>query len=67
MNLAGYAHNDLVSSCLLGCNCKYKGINHLLGEPGLLFPTYGENIRNQQLPDDPKSLDKAMYYRFTVV
>ncbi|SBV98404.1 Alpha/beta hydrolase fold [uncultured Eubacteriales bacterium] len=41
------------------------GINRLFGELGLLLPIYGENIRNQQLPDNLKSLDKAMYYRFT--
>ncbi|MEA4895436.1 MAG: alpha/beta hydrolase [Oscillospiraceae bacterium] len=41
------------------------GINRLLGELGHLLPIYGENIRNQQLPDNLKSLDKAMYYHFT--
>jgi pimeloyl-ACP methyl ester carboxylesterase len=41
------------------------GINRLLGELGLLLPLYGENTRNQQLPDNLKSLDKAMYYQFT--
>jgi len=41
------------------------GINRLFGELGLLLPIYGENIRNRQLPDNLKSLDKAMYYRFT--
>lgn len=40
------------------------GINRLLGELGLLLPIYGENIRNPQLPDNLKSLDKAMYDRF---
>lgn len=41
------------------------GVNRLLGELGLLLPVYGENIRNQQLPDNLKSLDKAMYYQLT--
>lgn len=44
---------------------KTFGVNRLFGELGLLLPLYGENIRNQQLPDNLKSLDKAMYYRFT--
>ena len=43
---------------------KTVGINRVLGELGLLLPIYGENIRNQQLPDNLKSLDKAMYYQF---
>ena len=39
------------------------GINRLLGELGFLLPIYGENIRNEKLPDNLKSLDKAMYYQ----
>ena len=27
---------------------------------GVLLPMYGENIRNQQLPDDLKDLDKTI-------
>jgi pimeloyl-ACP methyl ester carboxylesterase len=39
------------------------GVNRLLGECGLLLPMYGENIRNEQLPDNIKDLDKAMFYQ----
>lgn len=39
-------------------------INRLLGEFGLFLPIYGENIRNRQLPEEVKNLDKAMYYQF---
>lgn len=39
-------------------------INRLLGEFEILLPIYGENIRNQQLPEEVKNLDKAMYYQF---
>lgn len=28
------------------------------------MPLYGENIRNQNLPQDIKSLDKAMFYQY---
>lgn len=40
------------------------GLGRIFGECGLLLPMYGENIRNRQLPDNLKMLDKQMYYRF---
>jgi pimeloyl-ACP methyl ester carboxylesterase len=40
------------------------GLSRMFGECGLLLPMYGENIRNRQLPDELKKLDKAMYYRY---
>lgn len=40
------------------------GINRLLGEWGIFFPLYGENIRYQNLPSEVKKLDKSMYYQF---
>lgn len=41
------------------------GINRLLGNFNLLLPLYGENIRNQRLPEDLKAVDKSMYYKYT--
>ncbi len=40
------------------------GLNRMFGECDLMLPMYGENIRNHQLPDNLKKLDKKMYYRF---
>lgn len=40
------------------------GVNRLLGELGVLLPLYGENIRYQNLPEELKDLDKAMFYKF---
>lgn len=40
------------------------GINRVLGAFGGLLPIYGENIRNRQLPDKLKVLDKVMYNQF---
>ena len=39
------------------------GMNRLLGEIGVLLPLYGENIRNNKLPEDIAKIDKVMYYR----
>ncbi len=44
---------------------KTVGVTRLFGQLGLLLPLYGENTRNPRLPDNLKSLDKAMYYRLT--
>ena len=40
------------------------GVNRILGDLGVLLPIYGENIRNRQLPDKLKVLDKVMYDQF---
>ena len=40
------------------------GMNRLLGELGVLSPLYGENIRNQNIPEEIKNLDKSMFYQF---
>ena len=31
----------------------------------MLLPLYGENIRNKNLPEDLKEVDKSMYYKYT--
>lgn len=41
------------------------GINRLLGELGIMLPLYGENIRNHNIPEEVKEIDKSMYYQFT--
>lgn len=43
---------------------RFFGINRLLGGGGVFLPMYGENIRNTQLPDSIKDIDKAMYYQY---
>ncbi|MGN0699698.1 MAG: alpha/beta fold hydrolase [Oscillospiraceae bacterium] len=40
------------------------GLNRAMGELGLFLPAYGENIRNKNLPESVKKIDKAMFYRF---
>jgi pimeloyl-ACP methyl ester carboxylesterase len=39
------------------------GLNRLMGELGVLLPLYSENIRNSNLPENLKKLDKSMYYQ----
>lgn len=41
------------------------GVNRLLGELGIMLPLYGENIRNHNIPEEVKEIDKSMYYQFT--
>ena len=59
-------NSELLASILnRGLACvRTVGINRLLGTLGLLLPVYGENIRNQKLPDQLKDLDMAMYYQY---
>lgn len=40
------------------------GMNRLLGALGSFLPMYGEDIRNNQLTDELKAIDRAMYYQF---
>lgn len=44
---------------------RFLGLNRLLGELGVLLPMYGENARYENLPDDLRIYDKAMYYRYS--
>lgn len=44
---------------------RFLGINRLLGNFSLLLPLYGENIRNKNLPENLKEVDKSMYYKYT--
>ncbi len=41
------------------------GLNRLMGTMGVLLPLYGENTRNKNIAEEIKSLDKAMFYRYT--
>ena len=49
------------ASCLL----RITGLERLLGEIGILLPIYGESIRNPNLPEGVRKLDRAMYYKYT--
>lgn len=40
------------------------GFNRLMGELGYYLPLYGEHHRHQNLPENIKEIDKAMFYRF---
>ena len=40
------------------------GLNRFMGEFGWFLPAYGENSRNENLPEIVKDIDKAMFYRF---
>ncbi|MGL6200361.1 MAG: alpha/beta hydrolase [Lachnospiraceae bacterium] len=63
-----YSTNSEVTSILMNrvsSIFRETGLIRLLGESGVLLPIYGEDIRNEQLPEELKKLDKILYYNST--